>query len=497
MQFTIKKTITHVTVLSALPPTLPHPAAVSRTKHRQFGPRALAGAGTALVVAAMLSGCSSSTTRSSGGEDLVKSKQAQTAAAAPVEYEPAQYAEPPPAQPTPPVQQTAETAQAKAEEPQFAPEGDAPDMLPVPSPDSFAADADDDRIGEPVMFYDEDGGTAADELILGTTVFGGDDSGITPDDGIVSRQYYDDEGVAADDGIVSSQYYGDDGVADDGGIVARQVFDEEQAVADDGGIVASQVFDEEQAAADDGIVSRELYDDEGAVADDGIIGRQEFEDFTDEPEVVQDEPAGFPEFVDDTAEAQDEPFSPAFTDEAVAEEDIEPFAYAEESREPEETISEPTVFEGGEALAQVEEPAAQAVEEAKPMVLPLTISLDAEALFDFDRSLVRSDDRMKLDNLVDGLQGVEYDTIVVVGHADRIGTRTYNQRLSERRANAVKSYLVKKGLTDDRIQTEGRGEFEPATDLKQCYGMHKRQLIDCLQPDRRVEITITGQKPPQ
>jgi outer membrane protein OmpA-like peptidoglycan-associated protein len=279
--------------------------------------------------------------------------------------------------------------------------------------------------------------------------------------------------------------------------VARQVFDEEQAVADDGGIVARQVFDEEQAAADDGIVSRELYDDEGAVADDGIIGRQEFEDFTDEPEVVQDEPAGFPEFVDDTAEAQDEPFSPAFTDEAVAEEDIEPFAYAEESREPEETIGEPTVFEGGEALAQVEEPAAQAVEEAKPMVLPLTISLDAEALFDFDRSLVRSDDRTKLDNLVDGLQGVEYDTIVVVGHADRIGTRTYNQRLSERRANAVKSYLVKKGLTDDRIQTEGRGEFEPATDLKQCYGMHKRQLIDCLQPDRRVEVTVTGQKPPQ
>jgi len=479
MQFTIKKTITHVTVLSALLPTLSHPAAASRTKQRQFGPRALAGAGTALVVAAMLSACSSSTTRSSGGEGLVKSKPAPTAAAAPVEYESAQYVEPPPAQPAPPVQQAAETAKAEAEEPEFAPEGDAPDMLPVPSPDSFAADADDDRIGEPVMYYDEDGAVAADELIAGTTVFGADDSGITPEDGIVSSQVYDDEGVAADDGIVSNQYYGDDGVADDDGIVARQVFDDEAAVADDG------------------IVSRELYDDEGAVADDGIIGRQEFEDFSDEPDVVQDEPAGFPEFVDDTAEAQDEPFSPAFTDEAVAEEDIEPFAYAEESREPEETISAPTVFEGGEALAQVEEPAAQAVEEAKPMVLPLTISLDAETLFDFDRSLVRSDDRMKLDNLVDGLQGVEYDTIVVVGHADRIGTRTYNQRLSERRANAVKSYLVKKGLTDDRIQTEGRGEFEPATDLKQCYGMHKRQLIDCLQPDRRVEITVTGQKPPQ
>jgi OOP family OmpA-OmpF porin len=155
----------------------------------------------------------------------------------------------------------------------------------------------------------------------------------------------------------------------------------------------------------------------------------------------------------------------------------------EESAEAEE---EPT--EG--AVAQVTEP-----EETKPVVLPITITLDAEALFDFDRSLVRSDDRDKLDELVGGLQGVEYDTIIVVGHADRIGTQTYNQRLSERRAGAVKSYLVKKGVSDERIQTEGRGEFEPSSDPSTCEGLRKHKLIDCLQPDRRVEVTVTGQKP--
>jgi OOP family OmpA-OmpF porin len=129
------------------------------------------------------------------------------------------------------------------------------------------------------------------------------------------------------------------------------------------------------------------------------------------------------------------------------------------------------------------------------VVLPVTITLEAEALFDFDRSLVRSNERVKLDNLVDGLRGVDYDTIIVVGHADRIGTKRYNQRLSERRATAVKAYLVNQGLGDERIQTEGRGEFEPATDAQACTGVHQRKLIDCLQPDRRVEVTVTGQKP--
>jgi OOP family OmpA-OmpF porin len=111
--------------------------------------------------------------------------------------------------------------------------------------------------------------------------------------------------------------------------------------------------------------------------------------------------------------------------------------------------------------------------------------------------VVRSDARAKLDEVLDGLNQVEYDTILVVGHADRIGTKAYNQALSQRRANSVRSYLAGKGVPADRIKTEGRGEFEPSTDPNACTGMRKQKLIDCLQPDRRVEVTVTGQRTPQ
>jgi outer membrane protein OmpA-like peptidoglycan-associated protein len=150
------------------------------------------------------------------------------------------------------------------------------------------------------------------------------------------------------------------------------------------------------------------------------------------------------------------------------------------------TISEPQ--QSDEVMAT------EVAQEPTPVVLPVTFTLEAEPWFDFDRSAVRSDARSKLDELVNGLQGVEYETILVVGHADRIGTQSYNQALSLRRANAVKSYLAGRGIPLDRITTEGRGEFEPSTDPNACTRMRKRKLIDCLQPDRRVEVTVTGQR---
>jgi OOP family OmpA-OmpF porin len=153
-----------------------------------------------------------------------------------------------------------------------------------------------------------------------------------------------------------------------------------------------------------------------------------------------------------------------------------------------------------EAAVQEEAPEPEeqvvAAEEAepKPVMLPVTITLEAEPWFDFDRYAVRSDAREKLDKLAGDLTGLEYDQILVVGHADRIGTPEYNQRLSERRANAVKSYLAGKGVPAERIKTEGRGEFEPSLDPQVCKGLRKQKLIDCLQPDRRVEVTVTGTK---
>ena len=131
------------------------------------------------------------------------------------------------------------------------------------------------------------------------------------------------------------------------------------------------------------------------------------------------------------------------------------------------------------------------------MVLPLTITLEAEPWFDFDRYTVRSDSREKLDKLVSQMQGVEYDQIVVVGHADPIGTVEYNQVLSERRARAVKNYLVGKGVPAERIRTEGRGEFDLPFDPALCKGQKGKKYIGCLQPDRSVEVTVTGTKPQQ
>jgi OOP family OmpA-OmpF porin len=216
--------------------------------------------------------------------------------------------------------------------------------------------------------------------------------------------------------------------------------------------------EEPGVATDDGIISQsQYYDEESVEQEDGIVSQSQYHE-----EEEGKQPA------DTISEAQQ-------TDEVMATQ-VEP--------EPAAQQQEPPAQE--EQVAQQEEP--------KPLVLPVTITLEAEPWFDFDRSVVRSDARAKLDELLDGLQQVEYDSILVVGHADRIGTRTYNQALSERRANSVKNYLAGKGVPADRIKTEGRGEFEPSTDPNACTGRRKQQLIDCLQPDRRVEVTVTGQR---
>ena len=84
--------------------------------------------------------------------------------------------------------------------------------------------------------------------------------------------------------------------------------------------------------------------------------------------------------------------------------------------------------------------------------------------------------------------------ILVVGHTDRIGGDAYNQKLSEKRAAAVKEYLVAKGIEANRVYTEGKGEKQPVTGDK-CKGNGKsKALIDCLQPDRRADIEIIGTK---
>jgi len=111
--------------------------------------------------------------------------------------------------------------------------------------------------------------------------------------------------------------------------------------------------------------------------------------------------------------------------------------------------------------------------------------------FDFDRYAIRPDARSKLDDLVGKqLRAVTLEVIIAVGHADRIGSDAYNMKLSVRRADSVKAYLVSKGIAASRIYTEGKGQRQP---VKDCKGSGKtKELIACLEPNRRVESEAVG-----
>ncbi len=122
------------------------------------------------------------------------------------------------------------------------------------------------------------------------------------------------------------------------------------------------------------------------------------------------------------------------------------------------------------------------------------ITVAADALFDFNKAVLRPEGKAKLDDVVAKSKAIKLEVILAVGHTDRIGGDAYNQKLSEKRAAAVKEYLVAKGIEANRVYTEGKGEKQPVTGDK-CKGDKKtKALIDCLQPDRRVDIEVIGTK---
>ena len=122
------------------------------------------------------------------------------------------------------------------------------------------------------------------------------------------------------------------------------------------------------------------------------------------------------------------------------------------------------------------------------------VTVAADALFDFNKAVLRPEGKAKLDEVVAKAKAIKLELVAAVGHTDRIGGDAYNQKLSEKRAAAVKAYLVSKGIDASRIKTEGHGKKEPKTG-DTCKGNKKsKALIDCLQPDRRVDIEIIGTK---
>ncbi len=133
------------------------------------------------------------------------------------------------------------------------------------------------------------------------------------------------------------------------------------------------------------------------------------------------------------------------------------------------------------APAPVAAPVAPPAPPAPPAASKITFA--ADAFFDFDKSVLKPEGRAKLDDLVSKIRDVNLEVIIAVGHTDSIGSDAYNQRLSVRRAEAVKAYLVSKGIERNRVYTEGKGEKQPVADNRTKEGRAK---------NRRVEIEVVG-----
>jgi len=124
---------------------------------------------------------------------------------------------------------------------------------------------------------------------------------------------------------------------------------------------------------------------------------------------------------------------------------------------------------------------------AAPVVAPVAtiekVTFAADAFFDFDKSVLKPEGRAKLDDLVSKMGGLNLEVIIAVGHTDSVGSDAYNQKLSVRRSEAVKAYLVSKGIEKNRVYTEGKGKKQPVADNKTAEGRAK---------NRRVEIEVVG-----
>lgn len=122
------------------------------------------------------------------------------------------------------------------------------------------------------------------------------------------------------------------------------------------------------------------------------------------------------------------------------------------------------------------------------------VSFEAESLFTFDQATIKPEGRAALDKFAADTRGTRFEVVIVEGHTDRLGAERYNQTLSQKRADAVKDYLVVSGgIEAVKVSAVGKGETQPVTKPGECKGTQPTaSLIACLQPDRRVEIDVTG-----
>lgn len=128
-------------------------------------------------------------------------------------------------------------------------------------------------------------------------------------------------------------------------------------------------------------------------------------------------------------------------------------------------------------------PKAEPKPAPKPAPAASKVTYAADAFFDFDKAVLKPEGKAKLDDLVSKVKGINLEVIIAVGHTDSVGSDAYNQKLSVKRAEAVKAYLVSKGIEKNRVYTEGKGEKQPVADNKTKEGRAK---------NRRVEIEVVG-----
>jgi OOP family OmpA-OmpF porin len=402
-----------------------------------------------LLVGAAISGCASQTDRSSSGGGAQTQDKAKAVAEAPA-------AQPTPApKPAPAYEPERESVQyvdrpleasppPKAAVVAAAPKNEATPDFPVTKyelPEEQATDAEVEDLGpqdDESVSAEQEAAAATASSVGETTAYADADEEEVEDLGTLDNESVsaEQEAAAATDSSV-------------GETTEYAAADEEEEIEDLGNLDDESVSAEQEAAA----------------ATDSSVGEPTEYAAADEEEEIEDlgtQP-------DDSGTA----------------------SFAEEKRAvADNVVGEPKIYP--------DEPAPKAAPATPQKPVPaapktVTVNFETEPLFSFDRSTIRADQRVKLDELISGLSGTRYDSITVVGHADRIGTDAYNKKLSERRASAVKAYLVKKGIPSDKIQTEGRGEKESVTGAA-CNKARGKALISCLQPDRRVDVSVSGTK---
>ncbi len=135
------------------------------------------------------------------------------------------------------------------------------------------------------------------------------------------------------------------------------------------------------------------------------------------------------------------------------------------------------------AAAPMAKPAPAPAKPAPKAPAATKVTYAADAFFDFDKSVLKAEGKAKLDDLVGKIKGINLEVIIAVGHTDSVGSDAYNQKLSVKRAESVKAYLVSKGIEQNRVYTEGKGEKQPIASNKTAEGRAK---------NRRVEIEVVG-----